>query len=67
MDVVAVVWALCAMAALWFLGMGVVRLIAFRAGTDSTRGMQNVARSILGLGLAAVVLFAILGIVLLTR
>jgi Na+-driven multidrug efflux pump len=66
-DVLQIAWALCAMAALWFLGTGIIRLIAYRSGTDATHGMHNVARSIFTVGLVAAGLFVVLTIVLLTQ
>lgn len=68
MDLVYVVLGLTLLATLWFLPVGTIRLIAYHSGdVDHTRGMHNVARTILAIGLVSLVLSVILAVVVLTR
>lgn len=54
------------MAALWFISIGLIRWGIWRTGqVDHTRGMRNVARTILGLGVGSLVVFGILTVVVL--
>lgn len=68
MDLLYVAWGLSFLAALWFLPMGTIRLMVYRSKEiDHTRGMQKVARTILSIGIVALVLFAILTVVMMVR
>lgn len=67
-DPLYIAWGLSFMAALWFLPMGAIRLMVYRSKEiDHTRGMQKVARTILSIGIVALVLFAILTVVMVVR
>jgi hypothetical protein len=64
MDPFYIAWALSFMAAMWFLPLGAFRLIIYRSGqVDHTPGMQKVARTILMIGVVALVLFGFLSVV----
>lgn len=68
MDVLYIAWGLTFMAALWFLPLGVIRLIIYRSREiDHTRGMQKVALTFVTIGVVALVLFGILTVVVLTQ
>ena len=68
MDPLIFAWGLAFVAALWFVPIGAIRLMAFRSRElDHTRGMQKVARTILGIGVGFLVLFAVLTVVVLVR
>lgn len=58
-------WMASIVAAVWFLVLGTIRLLAHRSGTDQTRGMYNVARLALTLGVIAAVAAVVLGVTLL--
>lgn len=50
------------MAAIWLLSTGVIRVLAWRAGTDRTDGMLGVAGLALSLGGVALIACLILGV-----
>lgn len=66
MDTLTVAWILCLVAALWLVGIGAVRVLAYRSGTDHTPGMRGVALTILVLGMLALVAAVVLGAVIIT-
>lgn len=69
MDPLFFAMGLAFLAALWFVPIGAIRLMAYRSKElDHTRGMQKVARTILGIGIRCLVAFGILTVIcLLTR
>ena len=68
MDPLFIVWALSLLAALSFLPMGVVRLLAGRRGAaDYGRDMVALGRGILALGILAGVVFIALSVWMLIR
>lgn len=68
MDPLYVALGLSLMAALWFVPIGLIRLLAYRSGEiDHTEGMHNVARTILTLGLVCLAVSVIVGVLFLTR
>lgn len=68
MDPLYIVLGISLMAAMWFMPVGVIRLLAYHhGGIDHTDGMHNVARIILAIGLLGLVVSAVVGLVLLTR
>ncbi|MDO5500848.1 MAG: hypothetical protein Q4F67_14330 [Propionibacteriaceae bacterium] len=68
MDPLYIALGLCFIAAIWFVPIGTIRLIAYRSGSiDHTRGMRNVALTFLSLGLAAFVSFVVMAVIWMTR
>lgn len=65
MGMVGAFW-LATMVAVWFLIVGAIRLLAYRAGTDHTPGMGRVAKLALSLGAVAAVVALVLGVWLVT-
>lgn len=67
MDTLTVAWILCLVAALWLVGIGAVRVLAHRSGTDQTPGMRGVALTILVLGALALLAAVVLGAIIVTE
>lgn len=62
-DTLLALWLASIVAAVWFLTVGAIRFLAYRAGTDHTPGMRTVAVVALVLGGAAVLTAVGLGVV----
>jgi hypothetical protein len=68
MDPLYIALGLSFIAALWFVPIGTIRLIAYRSGAiDHTRGMRNVGFTILSIGLVAFVIFIVCAVIWITR
>lgn len=68
MDPLLIVWGLCLIAALWFIPMGYIRMLAHRRGAaDHGQGMLFVARMALTLGVIAGVAFIGLSVWMVAR
>lgn len=57
-------WIAAIVAAVWLLVVGAIRLLAYRSGTDRTKGMRGVAVMALSLGAVAALIAVILSVVL---